>query len=576
MTHASTADAPFAAPPNLIRLSVGIESVEDLVDDLEHALVPVAVRSVTTSRTSSSSRSRPGRGTSTSSTRSSAASSSTAGSSPRWRIPPTTASSRGRSARTATRSTRSCSSPTRRSPAAGSACAPIGVFHMKDEKGPDEKLLCVPLGDPAFERVADIHDVQTSCATRSSTSSSGTRISSRRSGPRRAAGATAARRRRSSRQPATRIGRLSVQPEPIDLLHLGRERVIASYLLDTTDGPALFDCGPTTTRRRARGGARRARARARPTSATCCSRTSTSTTRAPRACSCASTPACRCTSRRSARRTSSSPSGWSGARAGSTATRSTRSGASSRPCRAENVHALDDARARPRRPSPRRATRRTTSATSTPTARSTPATRAACASCPAARSCRRRRRPTSTSTAWQQTLDEIERRAPERLALIHFGVAEDVARHLDELRLRLLDWAESVAGGATEEEFVEYALAELRRLGRGRRRRSTQAMPLWQSYRGLERWADLSAAAVARHHSGRGGAPRPRLPPALRGARDLVHRDVSRADRGRVRGARPRRKRDRGRPRASPPGRSRRSRCSRSAACRRPAAAPRS
>jgi inorganic pyrophosphatase len=36
----------------------------------------------------------------------------------------------------------------------------IGVFHMSDEKGPDEKLLCVPLGDSAFERVADIHDVQ--------------------------------------------------------------------------------------------------------------------------------------------------------------------------------------------------------------------------------------------------------------------------------------------------------------------------------------------------------------------------------------------------------------------------------
>jgi inorganic pyrophosphatase len=35
----------------------------------------------------------------------------------------------------------------------------IGVFHMKDEKGPDEKLLCVPRGDPAFERIKDIHDV---------------------------------------------------------------------------------------------------------------------------------------------------------------------------------------------------------------------------------------------------------------------------------------------------------------------------------------------------------------------------------------------------------------------------------
>jgi cystathionine beta-lyase/cystathionine gamma-synthase len=39
MTHASTADAPFAAPPNLIRLSVGLESAEDLVADLETALV---------------------------------------------------------------------------------------------------------------------------------------------------------------------------------------------------------------------------------------------------------------------------------------------------------------------------------------------------------------------------------------------------------------------------------------------------------------------------------------------------------------------------------------------------------
>jgi cystathionine gamma-synthase len=39
MTHASTADAPFAAPRNLVRLSIGIESAEDLVADLEAALV---------------------------------------------------------------------------------------------------------------------------------------------------------------------------------------------------------------------------------------------------------------------------------------------------------------------------------------------------------------------------------------------------------------------------------------------------------------------------------------------------------------------------------------------------------
>jgi cystathionine gamma-synthase len=38
MTHASTAEAPFAVPPTLIRLSVGIESADDLVADLDAAL----------------------------------------------------------------------------------------------------------------------------------------------------------------------------------------------------------------------------------------------------------------------------------------------------------------------------------------------------------------------------------------------------------------------------------------------------------------------------------------------------------------------------------------------------------
>jgi cystathionine beta-lyase/cystathionine gamma-synthase len=39
MTHASTADGPFATPRNLIRLSVGIESADDLLADLAAALV---------------------------------------------------------------------------------------------------------------------------------------------------------------------------------------------------------------------------------------------------------------------------------------------------------------------------------------------------------------------------------------------------------------------------------------------------------------------------------------------------------------------------------------------------------
>jgi glyoxylase-like metal-dependent hydrolase (beta-lactamase superfamily II) len=94
--------------------------------------------------------------------------------------------------------------------------------------------------------------------------------------------------------------------------------------------------------------------------------------------------------------------------------------------------------------------------------------------------------------AWQRTVDEIERRDPERLALIHFGVADDPARHLAELRLELYDWAEFVLGGATEEEFVDYIRAELANAGENLAFYDV-AMPLWQSYRGLRRWADKRA-----------------------------------------------------------------------------------
>jgi cystathionine gamma-synthase len=38
MTHASTADSHIATPANLIRLSVGIEHIEDLLADLKRAL----------------------------------------------------------------------------------------------------------------------------------------------------------------------------------------------------------------------------------------------------------------------------------------------------------------------------------------------------------------------------------------------------------------------------------------------------------------------------------------------------------------------------------------------------------
>jgi len=44
MTHASSATGPFAAPRNLVRLSVGLEAADDLVADLEHALAATPAR----------------------------------------------------------------------------------------------------------------------------------------------------------------------------------------------------------------------------------------------------------------------------------------------------------------------------------------------------------------------------------------------------------------------------------------------------------------------------------------------------------------------------------------------------
>jgi glyoxylase-like metal-dependent hydrolase (beta-lactamase superfamily II) len=92
--------------------------------------------------------------------------------------------------------------------------------------------------------------------------------------------------------------------------------------------------------------------------------------------------------------------------------------------------------------------------------------------------------------AWERTLDELQRREPQRLALIHFGVFEDVERHLEELRRRLRDWAERVRAGATEEQFAADAAAELT----DDRAAYEQAMPFWQSYAGLKRYWEKRAA----------------------------------------------------------------------------------
>jgi glyoxylase-like metal-dependent hydrolase (beta-lactamase superfamily II) len=86
--------------------------------------------------------------------------------------------------------------------------------------------------------------------------------------------------------------------------------------------------------------------------------------------------------------------------------------------------------------------------------------------------------------AWNRTIDEILARGPKRMALIHFGVADDPERHLAELRERLREWAERVRVGASEGEFDAAAAADL-----GPDLAAyEQAMPFWQSYAGLKRY----------------------------------------------------------------------------------------
>ena len=93
---------------------------------------------------------------------------------------------------------------------------------------------------------------------------------------------------------------------------------------------------------------------------------------------------------------------------------------------------------------------------------------------------------------WLNTLEEIERRSPVRLALIHFGVADDVARHLTELRERLHAWVDRMRNGTSEEEFSAAARADLQEAGSDAEDYE-RAMPFWQSYAGLKRYVEKQA-----------------------------------------------------------------------------------
>ena len=91
--------------------------------------------------------------------------------------------------------------------------------------------------------------------------------------------------------------------------------------------------------------------------------------------------------------------------------------------------------------------------------------------------------------AWERTIDEIERRASERLALIHFGVVDSPRDHLRRLRRELRVWSQRVRQGMSEEEFAEAARADLQETdGEEGAADYERAAPLWQSYAGLKRY----------------------------------------------------------------------------------------
>jgi glyoxylase-like metal-dependent hydrolase (beta-lactamase superfamily II) len=98
--------------------------------------------------------------------------------------------------------------------------------------------------------------------------------------------------------------------------------------------------------------------------------------------------------------------------------------------------------------------------------------------------------PDITVEGWHETIAEIRRREPARLALIHFGVHEDVTAHLDRLEWELDRWAERVRDGMTEGDFVAAGRAD----AGDDADLYERVAPLWQSYLGMKRYWDSRRA----------------------------------------------------------------------------------
>jgi len=93
---------------------------------------------------------------------------------------------------------------------------------------------------------------------------------------------------------------------------------------------------------------------------------------------------------------------------------------------------------------------------------------------------------------WHRTIGEIERRDPQRLALIHFGVETDVDDHLHRLAEELDRWAARVRDGLDVEAFVDAARAD----AGADADLYDRVAPFWQSWHGLRRYWDKRAEAA--------------------------------------------------------------------------------
>jgi glyoxylase-like metal-dependent hydrolase (beta-lactamase superfamily II) len=101
--------------------------------------------------------------------------------------------------------------------------------------------------------------------------------------------------------------------------------------------------------------------------------------------------------------------------------------------------------------------------------------------------------------AWEATIQEIERRAPTRLALIHFGAFGDVQEHLAELRETLARWSARVEDGMDEEAFIAAARFDVEQTDRELVDTYDRAGPYWHHFHGIARyWRKRREAAATR------------------------------------------------------------------------------